>query len=122
MSALALIALSSIILVLGEKANSVFLLGALYVGLCYGSSFALYPAQVAQVYGPEVMGSVYSLVLAAQGLAAQVGPPLGGMLYDITDSFVPGMVIAAVVVAAGLVGYAHLERLSRQKPKPVRFD
>ncbi|NLX04779.1 MAG: OFA family MFS transporter [Phycisphaerae bacterium] len=87
-----------------------FLAAALAVGLCYGSSFALYPAQVAQVYGPAVLGTVYAMVMVAHGLAAEVGPVVGGWLVDETGSYYPGLAAALATALMGLGGYVWLTR------------
>jgi MFS transporter, OFA family, oxalate/formate antiporter len=92
-----------------------FLAASLLVGFCHGSSFAIYPAQTAEFYGAPVLGTVYALVLVAHGLAAEVGPGMGGLLYDLTGSFTPGLVFAGVVAAVGWFGYRSLLGPSRKK-------
>jgi OFA family oxalate/formate antiporter-like MFS transporter len=106
--ALSLIAVSALAILAGESRELGFLIITLFVGLCYGSSFALYPAQVAEIYGAEVMGTVYALVILAHGLAAEVGPGIGGLLFDLTNSFSPALIFAGSVAAVGVVGYFFL--------------
>ena len=81
-----------------------------FVGFCYGGNFALYPAQVTKLYGAHAMGTVYSLVMIAHGIAAEGGPVLGGLSFDITRSFVPGLAAASGVAVVGLAVYAYLSR------------
>jgi OFA family oxalate/formate antiporter-like MFS transporter len=109
--ALALIALSPLLLWFAghvDPAGYAFLGAALFAGFCYGSSFALYPAQVADLYGAQVVGTVYALVMLAHGLAAEVGPGIGGLLFDLTGSFLPALGLAAVLAAAGWGAYRRL--------------
>jgi len=84
-----------------------FVTAALLAGFCYGSSFALYPAQVAEVYGARVVGTVYAVVMLAHGLAAEVGPGTAGWLFDVTGSWFPGLALSFVVALAGLVFFAR---------------
>jgi MFS transporter, OFA family, oxalate/formate antiporter len=105
---LSLIALSSVLVLAGENRELGFLIISLIVGLCYGSSFALYPAQVAELVGVKIMGTVYAMVILAHGLAAVVGPGIGGLLFDMTNSFFPALIFAGVVAAVGVVGYSYL--------------
>ncbi|MFH0944459.1 MAG: MFS transporter [Planctomycetota bacterium] len=114
--ALALIALSPLLLFLAGLADPegyAFLGAALFGGFCYGSSFALYPAQVADIYGARVVGTVYTLVMLAHGLAAEVGPGVCGLLFDETGSFLSAMVLATVLAAAGFVLYGTLSARRR---------
>lgn len=97
--------------------GAAFLTAAVAVGFCYGSAFAVYPAEVARTYGPRHIGKIYGLVLFAQGISALVGPALGGLSKDWLDSFVPGIVVAAALGAAGVVLHA---KTSRRNPSPLR--
>lgn len=113
--ALSLIAVSALAVLAGESRELGFLIISLFVGLCYGSSFALYPAQVAEIYGAEVMGTVYALVIFSHGLAAVVGPGIGGLLFDLTNSFFPALIFAGAVAAVGVVGYSYLGATIRSR-------
>ena len=93
---------------------ALFLVAAAGVGFCYGSNFAIYPATVANFYGPHVLGSVYPLIMFAQGISSS-GPPLAGFLYDCTQSYLPGLAIAGVVAVVGLVICTWLGRGSPHK-------
>lgn len=104
---LAAIAASPLLLLAG-RTEATFLAAALLAGFCYGSSFAIYPAQVAELWGARVMGTVYALVMVAHGLAAEAGPGTAGLLFDLTDSFAPALVLAAGSAAVGWVAYRVL--------------
>ena len=92
-----------------SAAPALFLVAAAGVGFCYGSNFAIYPATVANFYGPHVLGSVYPLIMFAQGISA-AGPPLAGLLYDHTQSYLPGLAIAGAAAVAGLAVCTWLGR------------
>ncbi|MBN2467072.1 MAG: MFS transporter [Deltaproteobacteria bacterium] len=107
---LSLVAVSTIGVLLGRDCGPGFIGAAWLVGFSYGSNFALYPAQVAELYGTEVMGTVYALVILVHGLGAQLGPGLGGLSFDMTGSYLPAVVGAFAATVIGLTGYAYLGR------------
>jgi MFS family permease len=82
----------------------------MFVGFCYGGCLGVCPAQVVDLYGPRVMGTIYALVMLAHGLAGQTGPFLAGWARDVTGSFVPGLVGTVIVIAVGLGAFAWLAR------------
>jgi OFA family oxalate/formate antiporter-like MFS transporter len=82
--------------------GAVFLAAAAAIGFCYGSNFAIFPATVAALYGAERMGSIYSWVMAAQGISS-LGSIAGGHLFTATGSYYPGLGIGAVAITCGLV-------------------
>jgi OFA family oxalate/formate antiporter-like MFS transporter len=89
-------------LALAKGEASLFLASAAGIGFCYGSNFAIYPGTVAKVYGSHLLGSVYPMIMAAQGISA-LGPVVGGCLSDLTHSYMPGVLLSAGVAVAGLV-------------------
>lgn len=86
-----------------------FVVSVVVVGFCYGSNFAIYPASIAKFYGDGRMGSIYPLVMAAQGIAS-FGPPIGGLLFDWTGSYLPALAMVGFVAVGGLVTTAILGR------------
>ena len=111
---LILIAVSTLTMVMGGEGPSAYLLASFAAGFCYGGNFSLYPAQVAQIYGAGVLGSVYALVLLAHGAAAEIGPVLGGYLHDLTGSFFPALILSFVITVIGLAGYWYLNRSEKK--------
>ena len=89
-----------------------FLVAAALAGFAYGGCFAIYPARVAQWWGPHFLGSVYPLILLAHGLAAPFGPSLGGLSKDLTGSFATALVAAGSLTLIGMIVVALLERRS----------
>jgi MFS family permease len=90
-----------VLLACGRLHPAVFLAAACVVGFCYGSNFAIYPTAVAHLYGTHVLGTVYPLIMAAQGISS-FASSLNGFLVDQTKSYVPGLVISLVVALGGL--------------------
>ena len=115
-ASLCLILISVLAMLMAGDCAWAFLGASLLVGLGFASCLVLYAAEVAKRYGSAVMGSVYSVVLLAHGIAAMVGAPLGGLSRDRTGSFMPALVAAAVFAAAGLGVYLLLDR--SQSPTP----
>lgn len=99
----------AILIAAGRWEAWTFLAAAWGVGFCYGSNFAIYPATVSRLYGTHVLGTVYPLVMAAQGISS-VGPTVNGWLRDVSGSYVPGLAVAAMVAAVGLGVCAVLSR------------
>ncbi len=112
--ALLFLSLALLLFKASELLPGVFLPAAALVGFGFGACFVIYAATAAQVFGTERVGSVYPFIFLAYGLAAMVGPSLGGMVYDVTGSYRLILVVAAGLpaVAAG-VFFIHRRRLSQ---------
>lgn len=89
---------------------------SLLLGFCYGGHFAVYPATCARIFGPHVLGSVYPLIMAAQGLAS-LATLANGLLLDRFASHYPGLFLAmGCVLAGGALSY----RLTRSMDEDTR--
>jgi OFA family oxalate/formate antiporter-like MFS transporter len=87
---------------LAARSSSLGLLvTAVLVGFGYGACLVLYAAWVASVWGPQRVGSVYSVVMLFHGAAALVGPPLGGRLYDLRGDFTLSLLVGAGIATLG---------------------
>jgi OFA family oxalate/formate antiporter-like MFS transporter len=101
--------IAAMVLLIGAgTAGFGWLPAVMFVGFCYGGCLGVCPAQVVDLYGPKVMGTVYAVVMLAHGLAGQIGPFLAGWARDVTGGFVPGLVGTVIAIAAGLVAFAWL--------------
>jgi len=110
LSAQSLMVVSLLCLILvGMSHPAIFLVAVCVIGFCYGSNFAIYPTATAKLYGTHVLGSVYPMILAGQGIAASCAT-LNGFLRDRTGSWVPGLSLAAAFAALGIVLCAVLIR------------
>jgi OFA family oxalate/formate antiporter-like MFS transporter len=89
------------------------------VGFGFGACFVVYAAQVASRYGSPKVAGIYPLVFLAYGLAGIVAPPLGGWLYDRTQSYTPALVLSCCVVGFGIVGSFLLLRMARGSGRQV---
>jgi MFS transporter, OFA family, oxalate/formate antiporter len=91
--------------------NAGFVAAAFGVGFAFGACFVLYAAHLATAYGSEAVGSVYPLVFLAYGISGVVGPTVGGLLFEISGSYLPSILLAAAVATAGalLLGLFGLE-------------
>lgn len=90
-----------------------FILLSFAIGFGFGACFVVYAARVASRYGPVRVGGVYPLVFLAYGVAAVIGPPLGGWLYDTTSSYQPAIALSCGVVGLGLLGSIWLMHRAR---------
>jgi len=75
------------------------------VGISYGGILANLPAQVAEEYGHENFGMVYPMILAAHGLAALCAAPAGGLIYDRCHSYLPALLLAAILGGISLLAF-----------------
>jgi OFA family oxalate/formate antiporter-like MFS transporter len=82
---------------------------ALAFGMSYGGCVGLYPAVAADLFGAAQIGAVLGYLYTAVGIAALIGPPLAGLIYDRTGSYlVPiGASALAAIVAAFLLDRIH---------------
>ena len=110
LSALTLLAgLVLALMLFGWMHPAVFLVAGFGIGFCYGSNFAIYPSAVSHLYGTHVLGTVYPLIMVAQG-ASSFFPSLNGLLVDVSGSYLPGLGIAFLAALAGIIVCAGLSR------------
>ena len=72
--------------------KSVFL-----VGFGFGASFVVFATQVAEVYGQDELSKIYPIIFLFYGLSALFGPPIGGYIFDVWQSYSVAIVIAAIL-------------------------
>jgi MFS transporter, OFA family, oxalate/formate antiporter len=70
-----------------------FQIVAALAGFNYGACLVLYAAEVAHHYGMEQMGTIYSTLFLSNAIAAIIGPPLAGKIFDMTGSYAPAFLI-----------------------------
>lgn len=71
----------------------------LLVGLGYSSIFVLFVNKSAQIYGVDKLGVVYPYVFLSYGFAGIIGPLVGGLLFDLTQSYVYALVFSGILTA-----------------------
>jgi len=101
-----IVAVSALLLVMGNISSIVFLLFLISVGMSYGALIANIPVQVAEEYGHQNFGMVYPMVVFVHGLAALLAAPLGGFIFDNYHSYRPAMIIASFISFACFVGFS----------------
>lgn len=110
LAAQAVVIASMILLITaGHLTPALFFVSLFGVGFCYGSNFAIFPATVTRLYGAHVIGSVYPLIMAAQG-AASFASTVNGFLKDATGSYGPGLILALAIAVGGSIACWILSR------------
>lgn len=100
--ALLFLGVAVMVLLPARLANFAFSAAALLVGFGFGASFVLYAAQVAAHYGAAEVGRVYPLLFLAYGVSGLTGPPIGGLLYDLTGGHASALAASVLVVLVGI--------------------
>ncbi len=77
--------------------------GTMFIGLCYGACFTLFPLITADYYGIRNFGVNYSLVLTSWGCAGFFGPMMAGWVVDVYGSYSLAYIISAATLMASLV-------------------
>ena len=75
------------------KDNATFYLFAILAGFNYSACLVLYAAEIANQYGTEQMGTVYSTLFLCNGIAGFISPPLAGKIFDNVGSYTPAFLI-----------------------------
>jgi OFA family oxalate/formate antiporter-like MFS transporter len=79
---------------------------ALAFGMSYGGCVGLYPAVAADLFGAAQIGAMLGYLYTAVGIAALIGPPVAGLIYDQTGSYlvpIGASAIAAIIAASLLI-------------------
>jgi len=86
----------------------------LFVGTGFGSCFTVYALSTESMFGIDAFSTVYPMVFLGYGVAALTGPVVGGIIADSAGSFVPSIVLSAVVIAVALsaVGLLYMSATS----------
>jgi OFA family oxalate/formate antiporter-like MFS transporter len=85
-----LVCLTMPLVITGSTSFQIF---ATLAGFNYGACLVLYAAEVAHHYGTEQMGTVYSTLFLSNAVAAIIGPPLAGKIFDMTGSYTPAFLV-----------------------------
>jgi OFA family oxalate/formate antiporter-like MFS transporter len=79
------------------------ILGAAIAGLAYGSLFSLMPSITADFFGIKNLGVNYGLVFSGWGIAAVIGPILGGFAVMKSGTYTTSYVVAGILLLVGTV-------------------
>ena len=88
-------------------------------GLCFGVQLGFLAALTAELFGVARLTSAYGYLMFANGAGALMGPPIAGLLFDVTKTYDAGFyfggavtVLAAVLM--GLVPYLNSRRKGKE--------
>ncbi|KAL5280247.1 Mct1 family protein [Megaselia abdita] len=76
-----------------------FAVYAAVFGFTIGAYVGLTSVILVDLLGLEKLTNAFGLLLLFQGIASLVGPPFAGWLYDLTDSYSPGFLLAGITIA-----------------------
>ncbi len=71
--------------------------GLAAVGFAYGAIIAVYPAAIAQRFGALAGVRIYGRVFTAWGTAGLLAPWAAGLLFDLSSSYRPALICAALL-------------------------
>ena len=86
------------------------IIGLIITGLTYGALIAVYPAMISRIYGVTKGVRIYGIVFTAWGVTGLVAPWTAGWLYDRTQDYTLGLIIAGCL--------SLMSAISGQKSKP----
>ncbi len=87
----------------------------LVLGIGYGGIVAMSPAMLAQFFGVEGLGELLGFFLTALGVASVAGPPLAGLLIDLTGDLKWPPLLAAGSAAMALAAVIPLRVYGARK-------
>jgi MFS transporter, OFA family, oxalate/formate antiporter len=76
-------------------------IGAAIAGLAYGSLFSLMPSITADFFGIKNLGVNYGLVFSGWGIAAVIGPILGGYAMIKSGTYTMSYIVAGILLIIG---------------------
>ena len=93
---------------------TLLILCALFLGLGYATTFALFPVVVAAEVGPKYLGVNYGMVFSAFAIGAVTGLA-GSWLWDVTGSFTPAFLLAGGTTVVGLILLVVLQKRFKKR-------
>lgn len=88
----------SMLLFLLPPAPALVLAAVLFTGIGFGGCFVVYAASIVEQLGIELFPRLYPICFLWYGLAALIGPPLGGIMADATGSYGVSIAVSALLV------------------------
>ncbi len=90
---------------------------AVVFGAAYGGCVGLYPAVATELFGTRNIGAMLGYLYTGVGIAALIGPPLAGFVFDRTGTYL-GPIVASAGAAA--IAAACTLRLRRSTGNAAR--
>ncbi len=73
------------------------------IGLTFGGMLTVFPAITADYYGLKNFGLLYGFVISAWGVGGVLGPLLGGLVRDVTGTYMFSYVVSAALSLIGAI-------------------
>ena len=89
--------------ILGTRSGWMLILFAGVFGLSYGGVAAIFPAIVGDYFGRLKAASVIGAIFTLSGVAAAIGPIVGGYAYDLTHSYRMAFILGALTNLLALI-------------------
>jgi MFS family permease len=86
-----------------------------FAGFNYGACLVLYAAEIANHYGTEKMGTIYSTLFLSNGVAGFVAPPLAGKIFGNTGSYAPAFLIFGSLAFISIFLFYFIYQPAKQK-------
>ncbi|XP_028173025.1 monocarboxylate transporter 14-like [Ostrinia furnacalis] len=86
-------------------------------GLLFAASFTFTPSLLVTLVSLDDFTSAYGLVLLAQGIGHLIGPPLSGLIYDLTSSWELAFYLAGgfIIVSGVLISFIQPLKTYQQR-------
>ena len=88
----------------------------LVMGVGYGGLVAMTPAVAAGMFGIEGLGELLGFLMTSKGIACLVGPPLAGIMVDVTHDYKWPVFLAS---ASALIAVIAVIRLRTPVPRAI---
>ncbi|WZL74032.1 OFA family MFS transporter [Clostridiaceae bacterium 35-E11] len=103
--------------------NNVGLLaiGAAIAGLCYGATFSVFPATIADVYGMKNFGMNFGLMFTAWGFGGVIGPMTGAAIFDMIGNYNTAYLVSGSLLVLAFITTFIFDK-SKKGIKIFSFD
>jgi len=88
----------SMLLFLLPPVPALVLAAVLLTGVGFGGCFVVYASSVVEMFGIQLFPRLYPICFLWYGLAALIGPPLGGIIADATGSYGRSIAMSVLLV------------------------
>lgn len=106
-----------VLLSAAEDSLALFMAGTFLTGLQFGASLVIFATFTEKYYGAGAIGRVYPYIFAAYGLAALIGPWLGGLFHDTIGSYPILLIVLSILPLLGLlVSWRGIRTIKRFAP------
>jgi MFS family permease len=102
LSGLALLALITLMLALRQQHWPFYLFAALF-GFGYSSIATMMVRMTRYIFGIKALGSIFSILMIADGIGMGLGPWLAGLIFDITGGYFLTFIGVSIALAAAAV-------------------